>query len=75
MAMKEQDRCPECWGSGSYWTEWSDLGARLAEAGKIQVIYQPDPPDGVALIACTTCRGKGSGRSQERGTDGRGEAA
>lgn len=51
------EQCPECFGQGSYFTEWSDAAEASAAADGIIVLFYPDPPDGTVEIQCTRCHG------------------
>ncbi len=47
-----QDCCPECFGKGKYFTEWSD-SAEADPKLKALVLYYPEEPDGTVEIRCS----------------------
>lgn len=57
--MEPMPRCPECKGTGSYYTEWSDSSELAAANGTVKVLHRPEPPDGTVDIECTVCNGSG----------------
>lgn len=49
---KHSERCPECLGQQTYFTEWSD-SAESNPYLRSLVVYYPDPPDGTVEIKCS----------------------
>lgn len=47
--------CPECWGLGYFWTEWSDKANADPELAR-RVVMRPNPPDGTVCISCPVCQ-------------------
>lgn len=48
------EKCAECSGRGSYYTEWSD-SAEASPYLKSLVVDYPLHPDGTVLIKCVHC--------------------
>ena len=61
--------CPECWGAGRYFTEWSDA-ADADEKMAAMVTYRPEDPDGTVEITCQVCMGAGEIGGQPENVEG-----